>query len=55
MEIKAIKTRIFNENEDLLQFILKYVKKLPEKSVLVVTSKIVALSEGRTVLYKETD
>ena len=53
MEIKAIKTRIFNENEDLLQFILKYVKKLPEKSVLVVTSKIVALSEGRTVLYKD--
>ena len=41
MQIKAIKTRIFRENEDLLQFILKYVKKLPEKSILAITSKIV--------------
>lgn len=49
MKIRAIKTRIFKENEDLLQFILKYVKKLPENSVLVITSKIVSLSEGRTV------
>lgn len=47
MEIKAIKTRIFKENEDLLEFILAHVKKIPEKSILVVTSKIVALSEGR--------
>lgn len=49
MQITPIKTRIFKENEDLFSFILKYVKKVPEKSVLVVTSKIVALSEGRTV------
>jgi coenzyme F420-0:L-glutamate ligase len=48
MQVKAIKTRIFRENENLLSFILKYVKKLPEKSILVITSKIVALSEGRT-------
>ncbi|KKQ04188.1 MAG: hypothetical protein US18_C0012G0016 [Parcubacteria group bacterium GW2011_GWB1_36_5] len=52
MEIKAIKTRIFRENENLLEFILQYVKKIPEKSILVVTSKIVALAEGRTVEYK---
>mgnify|MGYP001576163613 CR=1 FL=1 len=52
MKIKAIKTRIFRENENLLSFVLKYVKKLPENSVLVITSKIVALSEGRT---KEID
>ncbi|MDP2812432.1 MAG: coenzyme F420-0:L-glutamate ligase [bacterium] len=52
MEIKAIKTRIFQENEDLLSFIFKYVKNLKESSVLVVTSKIVALSEGRTVEYQ---
>lgn len=49
MQIKAIKTRVFRENEDLISFIGEYVKKLPEKSILVVTSKIVALSEGRTV------
>jgi|SRR3989344_7474451 len=52
MQIKAIKTRVFKENEDLIKFILKYVKKLPEKSILVVTSKIVALSEGRTALFE---
>lgn len=49
MKISAIKTRIFRENEDLLSFILKYVKKIPENSILVITSKIVSLSEGRTV------
>ena len=52
MQIKAIKTRIFHENEDLFSFIFKYVKKIPEKSVLVVTSKIVSLAEGRTIEYK---
>ncbi|MEK7784206.1 MAG: hypothetical protein AAB658_02115, partial [Chloroflexota bacterium] len=48
MEIKVIKTRVFLENEDLLSFILQYIKKIHENSILVVTSKIVALSEGRT-------
>src|SRR3989338_7591214 len=52
MKIKTFKTRIFKENEDLLKFILLYIKKLPEKSVLVITSKIVALSEGRTAVIK---
>ncbi len=52
MQVKAIKTRIFRENEDLLSFILKCVKKLPERSIVVVTSKIVALSEGRTAVLK---
>lgn len=47
MQIKTIKTKIFKENKDLVSFISKYVKNLPENSVLVVTSKIVALSEGR--------
>jgi coenzyme F420-0:L-glutamate ligase len=50
MQIKPIKTKIFNEDEDLLGFILRYVRKIPEKSILVITSKIVALSEGRVVL-----
>lgn len=49
MQIKAIKTRVFRENEDLVSFILEYVKNLEENSVLIVTSKIVALAEGRTV------
>lgn len=50
MEIKAIKTKVFHETEALLPFIEKYVKKLSENSILVITSKIVALSEGRTVV-----
>jgi dihydrofolate synthase / folylpolyglutamate synthase len=49
MLIKPIKTRIFREREDLLEFIYDHVKKIPEKSILVVTSKIVALSQGRTI------
>jgi coenzyme F420-0:L-glutamate ligase len=52
MQIKALKTRVFKERENLLAFILKYVKKLPENSVLVITSKIVALAEGRTEIFK---
>ncbi|MFA6300873.1 MAG: coenzyme F420-0:L-glutamate ligase [Candidatus Paceibacterota bacterium] len=55
MQIKPIKTRIFHEGENLLEFVLKYTKKIPENSVLVVTSKIVALSEGRTVRYKNQE
>ncbi|MGB7957955.1 MAG: coenzyme F420-0:L-glutamate ligase [Minisyncoccia bacterium] len=47
MLIRAIKTRIFKEGEDLIPFIGRYIKKLEEGSVLVVTSKIVSLSERR--------
>ncbi|MEK7060072.1 MAG: coenzyme F420-0:L-glutamate ligase [Patescibacteria group bacterium] len=52
MQIKAIKTNIFREKGDLLQFIFEYIKKIPEDSILVITSKIVALAEGRTVECK---
>ena len=52
MQITPIKTRIFRENEDLFSFVLKHIKKLPEKSILAVTSKIVSLAEDRTVEYK---
>jgi coenzyme F420-0:L-glutamate ligase len=47
MNIKAIKTRIFKPNEDLLGFLDKYIKNLKEGDVIVITSKIVALAEGR--------
>lgn len=52
MIVKAVKTRVFREHEKLAPFILKYIPKLKEGSVLVVTSKIVALSEGRTATPK---
>ena len=49
MKITPIKTRVFEENEDLISFVLKHVKKIKEDSILVITSKIVALSKGRTI------
>lgn len=49
MKIKAIKTRIFKQNEDIFSFIEKYIPNISEKDILVITSKIVALSEGRLV------
>ena len=52
MLVQPIKTRVFKENENLFEFIRENIKKIPECSVLVVTSKIVALSEGRTRVVK---
>lgn len=49
MIIQPIKTRIFREGENLLAFIARHIPKVPERSVIVVTSKIVSLAEGRTV------
>lgn len=56
--IRPLKTRVFKEGENLFSFITGYLKKLREKSVVVVTSKIVSLAEKRTaavenVLTKE--
>lgn len=49
MKIKTIKTGIFPPQGELLPFIAKYLSALSEGSILVVTSKIVALAEGRFV------
>lgn len=48
MQVRASKTRIFKENEPLLGFIVEHLPKIKDGSVLVVTSKVVALAEGRT-------
>lgn len=50
MIVQPLKTRVFSEGDDLFVFITSYIKKLPERSVLVVTSKIVALAEKRTAI-----
>lgn len=50
MIIQPIKTRVFQEGDDLFTFITDYFKKISEKSVIVVTSKIVALAEKRTAV-----
>jgi F420-0:gamma-glutamyl ligase len=47
MRIKAIRTSVFPERGNLISFIQKHIPKLSERSVLVVTSKIVALAERR--------
>lgn len=47
MLIRAIRTRVFREGEPLLPFIARHVKALRENSIVVVTSKIIALSERR--------
>lgn len=52
MIVKAIKTRIFLEGDDLFSFVTSHIKKIPENSVIVITSKIVALAERRTVVIK---
>ena len=48
MKITAIKTRIFLEGEDLITFIVGRIPKIQECSIVVITSKVVALSEYRT-------
>ena len=52
MEVRAIKTRIFREGNDLASFIKAAIPKLKEGSLLAVTSKIVALAEGRTAVVR---
>lgn len=55
MIIRPIKTHVFQEGDDLFALITDYFKKLPEKSVVVVTSKIVALAEKRTAVVENVE
>lgn len=49
MEIRPIKTKIFEAGDNLLDFLEQYFLDIQAQSVLVVASKIVALSQGRAV------
>jgi F420-0:gamma-glutamyl ligase len=49
MIITPVKTRIFKAKEFLADFIISEIPKLKDGSILVVTSKILALSQGRIV------
>ncbi|MFH1769894.1 MAG: coenzyme F420-0:L-glutamate ligase [Parcubacteria group bacterium] len=50
MQIKPIKTRILNPpQDDLLEAISKSLKRIPESSVLAITSKVVSIWEGRCI------
>ena len=52
MLVKPIKTKIFKENGNLFSFLDKYLPKIKNKDIIIVTSKIVALSEGRFCVVK---
>lgn len=49
MLIKPIKTEIVEKGDNLFKVISDNVKSLPEESVLVVTSKIISVCEGRVI------
>jgi dihydrofolate synthase / folylpolyglutamate synthase len=53
MKIKTIKTSIFKQDDDLMSFLNKYLKKLSEGDIVVITSKIVALAEGRVMSIED--
>lgn len=56
MKIFTIKThKIRPYKENLFEILDKYLKRLNERSVLVITSKIVAICEGRVIEIEKAD
>jgi F420-0:gamma-glutamyl ligase len=49
VKITAIKTSIVKPGEDLQQFLLDHLESLPEKSMVVITSKIISFAQNRLV------
>jgi len=49
MKLTKIKTEIFKENQNLSAFITEHIPALKDGSIVVVSSKIAALSEGRVM------
>lgn len=48
MIVTPIRTRVFREGEDIFEFLDEALPLIRDRSIVAVTSKIVALSEGRT-------
>ena len=55
MNVRAIRTKIFKEGDNLFEFIKKSIPKLKDCAILVVTSKIVALAEGRVASVNDKE
>jgi dihydrofolate synthase / folylpolyglutamate synthase len=55
MQIIPIKTRLFKENESLINFILENISTVDDGDIIAITSKIVALSQGRTDTIKNKE
>lgn len=49
MKIRTLKTRPVNPKDSLFEIIDTYIPPLQEKEILVITSKIISLCEGRVV------
>lgn len=54
MIVTPIKTNLIKKGDNLFEIISKNIKKLSERSILVVTAKIISICQGRTV-EKKTD
>jgi len=54
MIVTPIKTNLVQEGDNLFEIISKNIKKLSEKSILVVTAKIISICQGR-IVGKKTD
>ena len=53
MIVKAIKTeKITPGSIGLFELLDKYIAELPERSILVITSKVISICEGRVVLVE---
>ena len=52
MQVVPVKTRVFKKGENLARFVAAHIPKLKNGSILAITSKIVALAEGRVVKIK---
>ncbi|MBV9159661.1 MAG: coenzyme F420-0:L-glutamate ligase [Candidatus Kaiserbacteria bacterium] len=48
MNVMAVRTALFKEGNDLAAFIIRHIPKVKNGFVIVVSSKIAALAEGRT-------
>ncbi len=55
MKVVPVRTRVFKESAGLVEFITAHIPSLVDGSVLAVTSKIVALSEGRTAVVSNDE
>lgn len=55
MRVTPVKTRLFKESEELAPFICAHIQNLKNGSVLVISSKIISLSEGRTAPVSERE
>lgn len=52
MQLTPVTTAVFKEKENLTAFIGRHIPALPERAVLAVTSKLVALWRGRVTAYE---